>query len=156
MTIHRALSCLRPRRHQDAYSLIEVTLATGVLAAGVAAAASLTMTSSSIEEMNHRKARVLALTEGAARLWQLGLSPSQAVQLIPGDPALAAISFNGEATDSASSTPTNQGTSVSDPAADLGTFETVTVRAVVTLRDRSDPTASDGQTQPLRELRVVR
>ncbi len=90
-----------PPRSKAGYSLVELTLATGVLAAGVAAAASLTMTSSRIEEMNHRKARVLALTEAAARLWQLGLSPSQAAQVLPGDPAVASISFNAEGGDPA-------------------------------------------------------
>jgi type II secretory pathway pseudopilin PulG len=143
-------------RSSAGYSLVELTLATGVLAAGVAAAASLTMTSTRIEEMNHRKARVLATTEAAARLWQLGLSPGQAAQLLPGDPAVASISFNTDAGDPATWTPTDQGTPVSDPSADLGTFDTVTIRASVLMRESSSPTAGDGQTQALRELRVVR
>jgi hypothetical protein len=148
----------RPTRHpaESAYSLVELTLATGVLAAGVAAAASLTMTSARIEEMNHRKARVLALTEGAARLWQLGLSPGQLAQLLPGDPALASISFNGSGGDPATWTPNDQGTAVSDPAADLGTFETVTIRASVLTRESSGPTAGDGVSQAFNPIRVVR
>ena len=145
-----------PRPHRAAYSLVELTLATGILAAGVAAAASLTMTSSRIEEMNHRKARVLALTEGAARLWQLGLSPSQAAFLIPGDPALGSLSFNGQSSDPGVWTPNDQGAAISDPSADLGTFETVTLRASVTMREASSPTAGDGAAHELRPLRVVR
>jgi type II secretory pathway pseudopilin PulG len=156
MSPHSATITPRPRRRSAGYSLVEVTLATAVLAAGVAAAASLTMTSARIEEMNHRKARVLALTEAAARLWQLGLSPSQAVQLIPGDPAVASISFNADPSDPGSWVPSNQGAAVADPANDLGSFETVTIRASVTLRDRSGPTAGDGLSLPYQPLRVVR
>jgi hypothetical protein len=144
------------RHAQAAYSLVELTLATGILAAGVSAAASLTMTSTRIEEMNHRKARVLALTEGAARLWQLGLSPSQAAYLLPGDPSLSSLSFNSQSGDPAVWTPNDQGATISDPSADLGTFETVTIRASVTAREASSPTAGDGQSLPLRPLRVVR
>lgn len=144
----------RPAR--AAYSIVELTLATGILAAGVAAAASLTITSTRIEETNHRKTRVLALAEGAARLWQLGLSPSQAAYLLPGDPSLGSLSFNGEPGDPAVWTPSDEGTPVTDPSADLGTFETVTIRASVISRQASSPTAGDGQSLPLRPLRVVR
>ena len=82
-----------PQPPQAGYSLVELTLATSILAVGVAAAASLTITSTRIEEMNHRKSRVLALTEGAARLWQLGLNPDQIAALLPGDPALASLTW---------------------------------------------------------------
>lgn len=139
----------RPR--QAAYSLVELTLATGILAAGVAAAASLTMTSSRIEEMNHRKARVLALTEGAARLWQLGLTPSQVASLLPGDPAFTMVQPIAEST----ATPNNQGAAV-DPATDLGTFELMTIEAGVIMTEASSPTAGDGVVHELRPLRVVR
>lgn len=144
------------RHHAHAYSLLELSLAAGVLAAGVAAAASLTMTSARIEETNHRKARVLATTEAAARLWQLGLSPSQAAYILPGDPSLASISFNGDAGDATAWVPNDQGTPVSDPPSDLGTFDTVTIRAAIITREASSSTAGDGQTQPLNPIRVVR
>ncbi len=139
------------RSSRAAYSLIELTIATSVLATGIAAAASLTLTSARIEEMNHRKARVVALTEASARLWQLGLSPSQAAQLLPGDPALASIDFNGD-----TAVPNDQGSAVSDPSADLGTFEQMTVEASVLMRESSGPTAGDAETQPLRPIVVIR
>lgn len=150
------MKSITARRRTAAYSLLELSLAAGVLAAGVAAAASLTMTSARIEETNHRKARVLATTEAAARLWQLGLSPSQAATILPGDPALASISFNGDAGDATTWIPNDQGTPVSDPSSDLGTFDTVTIRASILTREASSPTAGDGQTQALNPIRVVR
>jgi Tfp pilus assembly protein FimT len=139
------------RSSQAGYSLIELTIATGVLAAGIAAAASLTLTSARIEEMNHRKARVVALTEASARLWQLGLTPSQVAQLLPGDPALASIDFDAD-----TAVPNDQGSAVTDPTADLGTFEQITVEASVLMRESSGPSSGDAETQLLRPVVVIR
>ncbi len=135
------------RRTTRGYTLVELAVATSVLAAGISAAASITMTSVRMEEVNARKARCLALTEGVARLWQLGLSPTQAAQLIPGDPSLYNISFNGETSDPATLVPTDAGTAVADPPSDLGTFDAVTIRTTVTLRD-GDSSATARQTLP--------
>jgi Tfp pilus assembly protein FimT len=139
------------RSRRSGYSLVELTIATGILAAGIAAAASLTLTSARIEEMNHRKARVLVLSEGAARLWQLGLSPTQAATLLPGDPALANITF-----DTGTIAASDQGTAVADPSTDLGTFNRLNIATSVLMRESSSPTAGDEQTQPLQVLTVVR
>jgi hypothetical protein len=148
-----AMKPLPSRRSDRGYSLIELALATGILAAGVAAAASLTMSSVRIEEISHRNARVLALTEGAARMWQLGMSPSQIGSLLPGDPALVSISFNGVAGDPTSMVPTDQGSVIADPSTDLGTFQAMTIRATVsTLDGSSGPEAS----RELNPLTVVR
>jgi len=145
---------MTPHPHRQsrshAYSLVELTIATSILAAGVAAAASLTMTSTRIEDMNHRKARVVALTEAAARLWQLGLTPTEAATILPGDPALNTINFDGGTT-----APNNQGTAV-DPATDLGTFEEVTIEASVLMRESSTSTSGDAVTHPLQTIRVIR
>lgn len=139
------------RRQPAGYSLVELTVATAVLAAGVAAAASLTLSSAHIEEMNHRKSRIVALNEAAARLWQLGLSPNQIAALLPGDPALSTINFNAGST-----VPTDQGNPVADPAADLGSFEQMTIETAVLMRESSSPTAGDGQSQALQPLVLIR
>ena len=137
-----------PQPPQAGYSLVELTLATSILAVGVAAAASLTITSTRIEEMNHRKSRVLALTEGAARLWQLGLNPDQSAALLLGDPALASLTFGAPTPITA----TRQGL----PDASPGTFETITLRSSVLRQDHSGPPPSDAPVHPLRELRPIR
>ncbi|MFN0125935.1 MAG: hypothetical protein ACKV19_04520 [Verrucomicrobiales bacterium] len=146
MNIHFSL-----RRHLAGYSLIELTLATSVLAAGVAAAASLTLSSAHLEEMNHRKSRIVALNEASARLWQLGLSPTQVATIVPGDPALANITFNAGST-----VPTDQGNPVADPSTDLGSFEQMTIETAVLMRESSSPTAGDGQSQALQPLVLIR
>jgi hypothetical protein len=144
---------LPSRRPARGYSLIEMALATGILAAGVAAAASLTMSSVRLEEISHRNARVLSLTEGAARLWQLGLSPSQIGTLLPGDPALVSIGFNADAGDPATLVPSDQGSAIADPSSDLGTFQAMTIRATVSTLDGSGAPAASQALDPLTVVR---
>ncbi|MGI8602800.1 MAG: hypothetical protein ACR2OZ_07340 [Verrucomicrobiales bacterium] len=113
------------------YSLIELTIAMGILLAAISAAASLAMNTAQIEDINYRKGRVLAISEGAARLWQLGLSPGAAGFVMLGDPALASLTINGDPGDATSAIPSNQGTVIGDPNTDLGTFWQATIRARV-------------------------
>jgi len=140
------------RRREKGYSLLELAIATGVLAAGISAAASLTMTSVRMEEMSHRKARVLSMTEAAARLWQLGVSTALIAEIIPGDPALSLMSFNAQSGDPVAVAPTDKGTPIADPAADLGNFQSATIRASVLMRDGDTASAA----QDLPPLTVIR
>jgi type II secretory pathway pseudopilin PulG len=83
---------------RDAYSLIEVLVAAGVLALGIAAAASMAGAITSQAEANLVIGRVLNLQEQAARLYQLGLEPDairpDAVNaLLPPDPALLPMTY---------------------------------------------------------------
>jgi prepilin-type N-terminal cleavage/methylation domain-containing protein len=70
------------------YSLIEVMVASTLLAIGVAAASVISLTMASQEEINHRVSRALHLQEGASRLYQLGLSTQEIDALIPNDPTI--------------------------------------------------------------------
>jgi len=152
MPLHLRKNTRKSTGRQAAYSLVELTLASGILAAGVAAAASLTLTSARLEEITHRKARVLALTEGAARLWQLGLNESEIKALVPGDPALASLDFSPAPATTATGT-LNPGESTPRPLHELGAFEAATLNASL----HADQTPSpDSPTQPLRPLLLFR
>lgn len=58
------------------YSLIELLVALGLLAAGLGAAASLSLTINKQDELNLHRMRALNFAENAARLWQMGVAPS--------------------------------------------------------------------------------
>ena len=58
------------------YSLVELLVALGLLAAGLGAAASLSLTINKQDELNLHRMRALNLAENAARLWQMGVPPS--------------------------------------------------------------------------------
>jgi len=95
---------MRPRSQskrplRDAYSLIEVLVAAGVLALGIAAAASMAGAITSQADANLVIGRVLNLQEQAARLYQLGLEPNTirpdaANALLLPDPALLPMTYS--------------------------------------------------------------
>jgi prepilin-type N-terminal cleavage/methylation domain-containing protein len=66
-----------------AYTLLEVLAASAVIAVGMAAAVSLGSTMMLQEEMAWRVAVTRNYQENMARLWQLGLSPSDVMALMP-------------------------------------------------------------------------
>jgi hypothetical protein len=140
----------------QAYSLIEMTIAMGVMVAGMAAAASLAMTTAQLEDISYKKARVLAIEEGAARLWQLGLGASASRTLLLGDPDLVSVTINAEAGDPATSAPNNRGTAIADPATDLGIFQQGTVRATVRTRVSAGTGGPDEVTEDLDPVIVIR
>jgi hypothetical protein len=137
------------------YSLIELSIAAGVVVAGVAAAAALALNTAQIEDINYRKGRVIAISEGAARLWQLGLTPSQARALLLGDPALESLTFNDTAGDPTAAVPTDRGTAITDPTTDLGQFEAATLRAVVRTREDAG-TSAPAVTETLNPIMLIR
>ena len=82
------MNCPTQRNSRSGYSLIELMIATGILATGAAAAAALSLVSISQEETSHRLSRAVNVYEGAIRLYQLGLSPSEIEAIIPPEPAV--------------------------------------------------------------------
>jgi Tfp pilus assembly protein PilV len=83
----------RDRKHSGGYSLLEVLIAATVLMVGVAAAGFLALASVTQEEMSARISRALNQQEQAARLFQLGMSPSEISALLPPDPAILSLTF---------------------------------------------------------------
>ncbi len=76
-----------------AYSLVEVMIGSAILMIGVGAACVLSLTMVSQEEGNVRASRALNVFENAVQLYQLGLSPAEAVALLPADPAVLSLSM---------------------------------------------------------------
>lgn len=66
----------QPTRRARGYTLVEVLVASSILAMGVSAACVLSLAMVTQEEMTHRIERSTSLHENAARLFQLGLPPA--------------------------------------------------------------------------------
>ncbi len=78
-------SKLHPRS-QAGYSLVEVLVASGILALGLSAACIMSLAMTTQEEMNQRMARSMNLHENAAALYQLGMEGADLEALLPAHP----------------------------------------------------------------------
>ncbi len=85
---------LRPRR-TSAYSLLEVLIAAAVLMLAIAAAAAMALTVAAQQETNIHIARAINLQEQAARLYQLGLAPNTIAGILPPEPSVVTLTFDG-------------------------------------------------------------
>tara|TARA_R110002096_G_scaffold54517_18_gene140647 strand:+ start:3997 stop:4458 length:462 start_codon:yes stop_codon:yes gene_type:complete len=74
------------RKRNKGYSLADVLVASAILGVGVSAAASLTLTMNTQEDMSWRVTRGLNLAENAVALYVLGMAPSDAIAYLPTDP----------------------------------------------------------------------
>ncbi len=70
---------------QKGYSLADILIASAILGIGVSAAASLTLSMNTQEDLSWRVTRGLNMVENAATLYTLGLSPADAVKYLPTD-----------------------------------------------------------------------
>jgi prepilin-type N-terminal cleavage/methylation domain-containing protein len=120
---------------RSGYTLIEVLVASGLVAAAIGAAARLSIAMTQQEEMARTQARAIRFAEAVARLWQLGVNPSTVMLAQTQDAVLA----EGAA-------PTAMSYSISAPAATSmgtdggiaqGTVESATV--TVTYRPYGSP-----------------
>ncbi len=68
-------STVRPSRRAG-YTLVEVLAASGLIAAALGAASALSMTMSKQEELTRGQAAAIRYAEAIARLWQIGVNPS--------------------------------------------------------------------------------
>lgn len=95
MTVTRPNQQLLPR----AYSLAEALIAAGILMIGISAAASLSLSMTTQEEISWRVARGLNMLENAAIMYQLGVDWAEPARLIPPDPdvTLAVVSQGDQA-----------------------------------------------------------
>lgn len=76
------------------YTLVEMVVSAAVIAVGMAGAASLSSTMMAQEELTWRVSVARNYQENIARLWQLGLSPSEVMTLMPsasGNPMLSEV-----------------------------------------------------------------
>lgn len=70
-------------RRRGGYTLIEVIASAAFIAVGMVGAVSLSTSMMAQEEMNWRVSVARNYQENISRLWQLGLSPSEVINLIP-------------------------------------------------------------------------
>ncbi|MEC5126764.1 type II secretion system protein [Verrucomicrobiales bacterium BCK34] len=78
---------------QKGYTLIEALVASGVLLIGVSAACSMSLSLVTQEEINERSVRAFNYLDNAARLYRLGMEPSEIPALLPNEPIVDSITF---------------------------------------------------------------
>lgn len=85
---------LNRRLRRTGYTLVEVIVSAGIVAAGMAGAVSLSSSVMVQQEMSWRVAVARNYQENIVRLWQLGLSPGEVMSIIPspsGNPKLSEV-----------------------------------------------------------------
>ena len=87
---------IHPGKHANGYTLVEALVASVILMIGISAAASLSLTMVTQEEINERTGRALNYLENAASLYQLGLSSTEIAALMPLDPAVTALTVTDQ------------------------------------------------------------
>jgi len=83
----------RPNRTKTfrAYTIIEALVASSVLLIGISAAASMSLSLLTQEEINERSVTVFNYLDNAARLYQLGMPESQIKAILPVEPAVTSL-----------------------------------------------------------------
>lgn len=91
---------MRPATRKAGYSLAEVLVAASILMIGVSAAASLTLSMNTQEDIAWRVSRGLNMLENAALLYQMGVSKDDVIDFIPLDEAAILSVLNDQADES--------------------------------------------------------
>ena len=86
------------KKKNGGYTLVEALVAAAILIIAIAAAVTLTLTMTAQEESNHEFSRAINFQEQAARLYQLGLSPTAISQILPPDPVIESLAFDVSST----------------------------------------------------------
>jgi len=81
-------------RARRGYTLIEALMASAILMIGVGAAASMSLTMVTQEEINERTVRSMNHLENAASLYRMGVDPADIVALLPADPVIRNLNIN--------------------------------------------------------------
>lgn len=84
----------RSRRRCRGYTLVEALVASSVLLVGIGAAASMSLTLVTQEEINENTVRAANYLDNAARLVHLGVPPASVSALLPNEPVVASLSFS--------------------------------------------------------------
>ena len=80
------------KRHKG-YTLIESLVASAILMIGIGAAASMSLTMLTQEEVNERTVRAMNHLENAAALYNLGLDSALIEELLPTEPVVTSLTF---------------------------------------------------------------
>ncbi|NNE94271.1 MAG: hypothetical protein HKN23_21700 [Verrucomicrobiales bacterium] len=85
------------RRNQNAgYTLVEALVASAVLMIGIAAAAALSLSLITQEEINERTVRASNYLDNAAQLYRLGFSTTEIKSILPADPIVKDLVFQAK------------------------------------------------------------
>ena len=77
--------------HRHAYSLIEALVASSILMIGIAAAASMSLSFVTQEEIAERSARAFNYLENAAALVHAGVDPATIAEILPAEPVVSSL-----------------------------------------------------------------
>ncbi len=83
----------KPAAGRRGYTLIEALVASSILMIGVAAAASMSLSFVTQEEISERSARAFNYLENAAALLHAGVDSSQIASILPPEPVVTSLSF---------------------------------------------------------------
>ncbi|MGY8643005.1 MAG: type II secretion system protein [Verrucomicrobiales bacterium] len=100
------------------YTLIEALVSSAILLIGIGAAASMSLTMLTQEEINERTVQAMNHLENAASLYRLGIEPADIEALLPQEPAVNSLTFIGktQAVTGIGTVPTMEITMVFKPA----------------------------------------
>ncbi len=76
---------------QKAYTLIEALVGSSVLAIGIGAAASMSLTLITQEEINERSVRAFNYLDNATQLMRAGVDPSDITNILPTEPLVKSL-----------------------------------------------------------------
>ncbi|MEM6916591.1 MAG: prepilin-type N-terminal cleavage/methylation domain-containing protein [Verrucomicrobiota bacterium] len=79
------------RKSKRAYTLIEALVGSSVLAVGVGAAASMSLTLVTQEEINERSVRAFNYLDNASQLVRAGVDPAQIQNILPTEPIVTSL-----------------------------------------------------------------
>jgi prepilin-type N-terminal cleavage/methylation domain-containing protein len=128
----------RRQRHPRGYTLVEVLIASSILAMGISAACALSLAMVTQEEMTHRLERSVNLHENAARLYQLGLDGATINAIRPANDDLVLVFTPSEPV-------------LTDPLTGSLTVDAATITATVSTTDKG--AAGPTRTQSLTAFR---
>lgn len=84
---------LRNSRSRRAYTLIEALVASSILMVGVSAAASMSLSFVTQEEIGERAVRAYNHLDNAVALYQSGMNPAEIPALLPPEPVVTSLTF---------------------------------------------------------------
>lgn len=76
---------------QKAYTLIEALVGASVLAIGIGAAASMSLTLVTQEEINERSVRAFNYLENSTQLMRAGVDPAEIASILPSEPLVTSL-----------------------------------------------------------------
>ncbi|MEM7700239.1 MAG: prepilin-type N-terminal cleavage/methylation domain-containing protein [Verrucomicrobiota bacterium] len=82
------------QKRQTGYTLIEALVASSILLIGIAAAASMSLTMVTQEEINERSVKAINYLDNATRLFQLGVPAGEIEALLPVEPLVSSLTFS--------------------------------------------------------------